>query len=355
MISILGCSWPPLPPCLSSWSQMLSSCLVFFWQFGWVDAIWGLCRCNSLLPKQLQLMGFLTLAKKKTLFQHDFQVCLPLSPFYWMQFSHDFQVSLPLSPFYWIQFRHDFQVCLPLSSFYWIQFRHDFQVCLPLSPFYSIQFHHDFQVCLPCFPSIGSRFVMIPRFVPLLPLSPFYWILFRHAFQVCLPLSPLYWILFGHDFQVCLPLPPFYWIVFGHDFRVCLPLSPFYWILFRHDFQVCLPLSPFYCILFCHAFQFTDLDVVSLRFPSKFLVQGSTFIMVWRRVLLSSPLFLAGTWFEVKRVKLVRMWERLFGVDAGVTLTPVSRALSSMCWFQHMRLPTRCLDLTRCSGQTLGK
>ena len=149
-------------------------------------------------PKQLQLMGFSILAKKQTLLQHDFHVCLPLSPFYWILFRHDFQVCHPLSPFYWILFRHDFQVCLPLSPFYWILFRHDFQVCLPL--------------------------------------SPFYWILFRHDFQVCHPLSPFYWILFRHDFQVCLPLSPFYWILFRHDFQVCLPLSPFYWILFRHDF-----------------------------------------------------------------------------------------------------------------------
>ena len=32
-------------------------------------------------PKQLQLMGFSILAKKQTLFQHDFQIDLPLSPF----------------------------------------------------------------------------------------------------------------------------------------------------------------------------------------------------------------------------------------------------------------------------------
>ena len=95
-----------------------------------------------------------------------------------------FQVCLPLSPFYWILFRHDFQVCLPLPPFCWILFRRDFQVCLPLSPFYWILFRHDFQI---------------------LGLSPFYWILFRYAFRVCLPLSPFYWILFRHGFWVCLP------------------------------------------------------------------------------------------------------------------------------------------------------
>ena len=41
---------------------------------GWVGLV-------SFFPKQLQLMGFLILSKKQTLFQHDFQVCLPLSPF----------------------------------------------------------------------------------------------------------------------------------------------------------------------------------------------------------------------------------------------------------------------------------
>ena len=74
MISILGCSCLPLPPCLPSFvslhdlhsglllaaAAVLSPSLVslhdriclvpflfcFFWQFGWVDAIWGLCRCN---------------------------------------------------------------------------------------------------------------------------------------------------------------------------------------------------------------------------------------------------------------------------------------------------------------------
>ena len=118
-------------------------------------------------------MGFLILAKKQTLLQHDFQVCLPLASFYWIQFRHDFQVCLPLSPFVF---------CHPLSPFYSIQVRHDFQVCLPLSPFYWIQFHqlplpspvhHDFEACLSpfVFHSTGSSPIIILRLLPVCPSS----------------------------------------------------------------------------------------------------------------------------------------------------------------------------------------
>ena len=85
------------------------------------SAAWHAGRSFSLkfLPKQLQLMGFLILAKKQTLLQRDFKVCLPLSPFYWILFRHDFQVCLPLSPFYWILFvmiSRFVSLCLPFTG-----------------------------------------------------------------------------------------------------------------------------------------------------------------------------------------------------------------------------------------------
>ena len=111
-------------------------------------------------------MGLLIHSKKRSLFHHDFQV-----PFYWTSSHHDFQVCAPLSPFYWTQFpssfpglcpfvslllgpssHHDFQVCVPLSPLFWIQFHHDFEACPALSPFDSMQFrwfHHGLQCCLP--------------------------------------------------------------------------------------------------------------------------------------------------------------------------------------------------------------
>ena len=226
----------------------------------------------------------------------------------------------------WILFRHDFWVGLsfsPLSPFYWILFRHDFQVCLPLSPFYWILFRHDFQVCL--------------------PLSPFYWILFRHAFQVCLPLSSLYWILLRRDFQASLHVYPFYWIQFHPmssrfpDFSRCV--SPFVSLLLDPVpswFRGLSPrASPFVFLLldsvslwFPGLFPFVSLllDRVSSCFPAHWfgclspfgsllnslhedpylLWFGGVFYFVF-------PIFLAGTWFKIKIVKLVRMWEAVWG------------------------------------------
>ena len=61
--------------------------------------------------------------------------------------------------------------------------------------------------------------------------------------------------------------------------------------------------------------------LVSLRFPSKFLVQGSIFIMVWRRVLLCLPLYIFGrdmAWSQNSQAcENVR---KAVGVDAGVIL-----------------------------------
>ena len=290
--------------------------------FRWkaIVAIWYLW--SELFPKQLQLMGFSILAKKQTLFQHDFQIDLPLSPF----------VSLLLDPVpTW------FQVCLHLSPFVslllipglspfvsllldpvptWFPDLSPFvPLCLPsigscsnmipgLSPFVSL--------CLPstrscsnmipglspfvslCLPSIGSCSNMIPG------LSPFVSLLLDPVptwFQVCLHLSPFVSLLLdpvptwfpdlSSFASLCLPstgscsnmipgLSPFVSLclpsigscssMISRSIFLCLPLSPFYWILFQHDSRsvsMCLPLSPFYWILFQH-----DSRSVSICLPS---------------------------------------------------------------------------------------
>ena len=110
-------------------------------------------RLNQLFfPKQLQLMGFLILAKKQPWLQHDFQVYLPLSPFPSLLLDLVSSWFPGLSPF--VSF------CLPSTEF-----------CFVVSPLCWILFRHDYQVCLP---STGSCFVMISGFVssPFVSLLP---------------------------------------------------------------------------------------------------------------------------------------------------------------------------------------
>ena len=152
----------------------------------------------SFFPKQLQLMGFLILAQKQTLLQHDFQVCLPLSPF----------ASLLLDPVSsW--FPGFFCPCLPSTGSCFVM----------ISLFVSL-----------CLPSTGSCFVMISSLLS--SLSPFYWILSHHEFEASLCFCPFVSLLLDpahHDCEASPRWLPSYRIKFHNDFEaisLCLPFSP---------------------------------------------------------------------------------------------------------------------------------
>ena len=153
-----------------------------------------------------------------------------------------------------------------------------------------------------------------PGFSPC--VSPFYWIWFRPRFGVC---HPLHWIQFPHDFEASL-----------HVYLPCRLVSlslPSTGSSFIMIFQVCLFLLPSTGSCFVMLSRSVIWMLVSLRFPSKFLVQGSILIMVWRRVLLCLPLYIFGrdmAWSQNSQAcENVRMWERLFRVDACVIFFPV--------------------------------
>ena len=149
---------------------------------------------------------------------------------------------------------------------------------------------------------------------------------------------------------LCLLLSPFYWMQFRHISRFLsrrLPstgpvpswfrgLSPLVSLLLDPVSSSWFPgLSPFVSLL---------LDPVSSCFPVHWFGCLSPFgsllnflykdpFLLWFggvSYFVFPSLFLAGTWFEVKIVKLVRMWERLFGVDAGVILFLVHWCLEDM-------------------------
>ena len=177
-------------------------------------------------PKQLQLMGLLILAKKKTLFQHDFQVCL----------SSWFPGLSPL--------------CLPSTGSSSVMISRFVSLCLALllDPVSSW-----FRVVSLCPPSTGSCFVMISRFVSLClallldPVSSWF-----RVVSLCLPSTGSCFVMISRFVSLCLALlldPVSSWFPGLSPF-----VSRFYWILFRHDFE----LSPFVSLL---------LDPVSSWFP----------------------------------------------------------------------------------------
>ena len=271
----------------------------FVWVLG-LFSVFAFIACGIwFFPKQLQLMGFLILAKKQTLLQHDFQVCLPLSPFYWIlfrhdfQFCHDFQVCLPLSPFYWILFRHDFQVCLPLSPFYWILSHHEFEASLCLCPFVSLLLdpaHHDCEASPRLTPLTGLNSIMILRLSPFVSLFP--------------PSTGSSSVMISRLFFLCLPSTGSSLII---EFGACPRLHPVYRIEFHQSPFVSLLLDPVPS-LFRGLFFFG-----SVCPPSNSPAQRSKSTIIQRFVSSCSLLnFRQRTWFEVSKIKLMRnaVWGR---------------------------------------------
>ena len=127
---------------------------------------------------------------------------------------------------------------------------------------------------------------------------------------------------------------------------LCLPSTGFSFIMISRFVSLCLP-STGSCVVMLSSSPVWML--VSLWFPSKFIAQGSIFIMVWRSVLLCLPHIFGRDMIWNQNSQACRMWERLFGVDAGVILwlfplhflNGFCRFLQGVCWnihvLQHLR------------------
>ena len=85
---------------------------------------------SPFVPQTAAADGFLIHSRKRTWFHHDFEACVPLSPFYWMQFRHDSRFvsfCLPFAGSSSVMISRSVSLCLP-SCCYKMQFRHDFQM-----------------------------------------------------------------------------------------------------------------------------------------------------------------------------------------------------------------------------------
>ena len=106
-------------------------------------------KTNRFFPKQLQLMGFSILAKKQTLLQHDFQVCL---------------LCLPSTGSCFVMISRFVTLCLLSTGSCFVITSRFVTLCLLSTGSCFVMISRFVSLCLP---STGSCFVMISRFVSL--------------------------------------------------------------------------------------------------------------------------------------------------------------------------------------------